>query len=118
WRRAVNHRMLSPRRRRAVSLLLFASLALAGCRAGAPDTAAPDALAQAPAGDARPADTPAQQAERGDGAVSSGPVAPSRTAPPEGLPTDWPVAKVASGKAWVSCQADYTTEEGDGTPLE
>lgn len=119
WRRAVIDRMLFPSLRVSHSLLLFAGLALAGCRPGAPDTAAPDAQAHAPAGDARPADTPAQQAERGDGAVSSGPVAPSpRASSPEGLPTDWPLAKVASGKAWVSCQADYTTEEGDGTPLE
>ena len=41
------------------SLVLLASLALAGCRMDAPDMA-PDALAQAPV--EPPKDTPAQQA--------------------------------------------------------
>ncbi len=99
-------------------LLLLAGLALSGCRAGMPDTAAPDAVAEAPATDAPAQQVPVQQAERGDGAVSTGPAAPPREASGDGLPTDWPVAKVDSGKAWVSCQAEYNTEEGDGAPLE
>lgn len=105
--------MLSRTSRLFVVLLLTASL-LVACDRSASDLA-PDAMAEAPP----PApDTPAQQAERGDGAVSSGPVVASPSGQPEGLPTDWPVAKVSSGKAWVSCQADYTTEQGDGVPLE
>ena len=97
------------------SLVLLASLALAGCRMDAPDMA-PDALAQAPV--EPPKDTPAQQAERGDGAVSSGPVPTGTRGQDRALPTDWPSARVTSGTAQVSCQADYTTEEGDGVPLE
>ncbi len=97
------------------SLVLLASLALAGCRMDAPDMA-PDALAQAPV--EPPKDTPAQQAERGDGAVSSGPVPTGTRGQDRALPTDWPTARVTSGTAQVSCQADYTTEEGDGVPLE
>ncbi|WP_334177700.1 hypothetical protein [Pseudoxanthomonas sp.] len=100
-----------------LSLLLAASLGLAGCRMGEPAAAAPDALADATQAPARQ-DTPAQQAERGDGAVSTGPLAMPAEAPRAGLSTDWPVSKVASGKAWISCQADYNTEEGDGAPLE
>ncbi|WP_185742064.1 hypothetical protein [Pseudoxanthomonas sp. 3HH-4] len=105
-------------------MLLAASLLLAGCGAGEPEGGAPDAMAQAPATDAAPApETTSQQAERGDGAVSTGPMSPVRGAPAEsgpreGLPTDWPLAKVESGKAWVSCRADYNSEEGDGELLE
>ncbi|MBA3929664.1 MAG: hypothetical protein C0521_08760 [Xanthomonas sp.] len=84
---------------------------------GEPDGVAPDALAEA-AQDPAPQDTPAQQAERGDGAVSTGPLAVPAPASRDGMPTDWPVSKVVSGKAWISCQAEYNTEEGDGTPLE
>jgi hypothetical protein len=97
------------------SVVLLALLALAGCRMDAPDVA-PDALAQAPV--EPPQDTPAQQAERGDGAVSSGPVPTGARGEDRALPTDWPTARVTSGTAQVSCQADYTTEEGDGVPLE
>ncbi len=103
--------------------MLLAVAALAGCRETAPELA-PDAQAQAP--EARTEGRPSPQAaggdngERSDGALSTGP------APKEGdaaatdnlLPTDWPAAKVTSGKAWISCQADYNTEEGDGIPLE
>lgn len=110
--------MSSSHLRLPLSLLLVAGLALAGCRPGGPEGVAPDALAQAPSDDAAAQDTPAQQAERGDGAVSTGPVALPAAPSRDGLPTDWPVSKVASGKAWVSCQAEYNTEEGDGTPLE
>ena len=107
--------MLSRNPRLFLTLLLIASL-LVACSPGSRDVA-PDAMAEAPPTAALP-DTPAQQAERGDGAVSSGPVAAPASTPREGLPTDWPVAQVSSGKAWVSCQADYTTEQGDGVPLE
>ncbi|MBL8255759.1 hypothetical protein J2X02_002089 [Pseudoxanthomonas japonensis] len=100
-----------------LSLLLIATLGLAACRMGEPDGVAPDALAEA-AQDPAPQDTPAQQAERGDGAVSTGPLAVPAPASRDGMPTDWPVSKVVSGKAWISCQAEYNTEEGDGTPLE
>jgi hypothetical protein len=116
--------MLSRTLHLPLSLLLAASLVLAGCRAREADGDAPDAMAQAPATDAAPpAETTSQQAERGDGAVSTGPMSPARGAPAEsgsreGLPTDWPLAKVESGKAWVSCRADYNTEQGDGEPLE
>lgn len=96
-------------------LLLLAMFALAGCRMDAPDVA-PDALAQAPV--ELPTDTPAQQAERGDGAVSTDPVLIGAPKSERALPTEWPTAKVASGTAHVSCQADYTTEDGDGVPLE
>ncbi|WP_447938942.1 hypothetical protein [Pseudoxanthomonas mexicana] len=96
-------------------LLLLAMFALAGCRMDAPDVA-PDALAQAPV--ELPTDTPAQQAERGDGAVSTDPVVIGAPKSERALPTEWPTAKVASGTAHVSCQADYTTEDGDGVPLE
>ena len=100
---------------RLIPLLLLAALVLAGCRVGSEDVA-PDAMAQAPA--ELPKDTPAQQAERGDGAVSTGPVAADARKIGEGLPTEWPTAKVTSGAAYVSCRADYTTEEGDGVALE
>ena len=116
--------MLSRTLHLPLSLLLAASLVLAGCGAREADGDAPDAMAQAPATDvAPPAETTSQQAERGDGAVSTGPMSPARGAPAEsgsreGLPTDWPLAKVESGKAWVSCRADYNTEQGDGEPLE
>ena len=107
--------MLSRNPRLFLTPLLIASL-LVACSPGSPDVA-PDAMAEA-SPTAAPPDTPAQQAERGDGAVSSDPVAVPASTPREGLPTDWPVAQVSSGKAWVSCQADYTTEQGDGVPLE
>ena len=116
--------MLSRNLHLPLLMLLAASLPLAGCGAGEPDGDAPDAMAQAPATDAAPPpETTSQQAERGDGAVSTGPASPVRGAPVEsgsreGLPTDWPLAKVESGKAWVSCGADYNSEEGDGEPLE
>lgn len=96
-------------------LLLLATLLLAACRMDSQDVA-PDALAQAPA--EPPKDTPAQQAERGDGAVSTGPVATEARKPAEAMPTEWPTAKVTSGVAHVSCQAEYNTDEGDGAPLE
>ncbi|WP_155944486.1 hypothetical protein [Pseudoxanthomonas sp. Root630] len=97
------------------TLLLLALLALAGCRMDTPDVA-PDALAQAPA--EPPKDTPAQQAERGDGAVSTDTLAGGARKADDALPTEWPTAQVASGTAHVSCQADYTTEDGDGVPLQ
>lgn len=117
--------MLSRNPHFALASLLIAVL-LAACGPAAPEGAA-DAVAEAPA--ALTTDTPAKQAERGDGAVSTGPVgspptsappegAPAGSAPSEGLPTEWPAAKVSSGQAWVSCQAEYNTEEGDGTALE
>lgn len=107
--------MLSRNPHLPLAALLIAVL-LAACGPGAPESAS-DAVAEAPP--ALPADTPARQAERGDGAVSTGPVvSPPADAPGEGMPTDWPVAKVTSGQAWVSCQAEYNTGEGDGAPLE
>ncbi len=100
---------------RSLATLLIAGL-LAGC---GPSTSpvAPDAMAEASA-TAPVRETPAQQAERGDGAVSSGPALPAAQAKPEGLPTDWPAARLDSGQAWVSCQAEYNTGEGDGAALE
>lgn len=108
----------------APAFLLIVVL-LAACGPATHESAS-DAVAEAPA--ALTTDTPAKQAERGDGAVSSGPVtAPAEATPREGvseatpgdgLPTEWPVSKVVSGQAWVSCQAEYNTEEGDGAPLE
>jgi len=97
----------------APASLLIAVL-LAACGPAAPEGAA-DAVAEAPAA---LTDTPAKQAERGDGAVSSGPVALPEDASRDALPTEWPVSKVSSGQAWVSCQAEYNTEEGDGAALE
>lgn len=106
--------MLSRNSPFAFAALLIAVL-LAACGPATPEGAA-DAMAQAsPA----LADTPARQAERGDGAVSTGPLAsPPEAAPPREMTTDWPVSKVTSGQAWVSCQAEYNTEEGDGAALE
>ena len=110
-------RMLSRTSRLAFVLPLVAVL-LVACGPATPESAT-DAVAEAPPAAGLAVDTPAGQAERGDGAVSSGPVAPPPAdAPRAGLPTDWPVAKVSSGQAWVSCQAEYNTEQGDGAPLE
>lgn len=111
--------MLSRTSHFAPAALLIAVL-LAACGPAAPE-GAPDAVAEAAPADTT--DTPAKQAERGDGAVSSGPLAnvppaPPESAPSEGMPTDWPASKVSSGHAWVSCQAEYNTEEGDGAALE
>jgi hypothetical protein len=113
-------RMLSRTSYFAPAALLIAVL-LAACGPAAPEGAT-DAVAEA--APATTTDTPAKQAERGDGAVSSGPLAtvppaaPPESAPSEGMPTDWPASKVSSGQAWVSCQAEYNTDEGDGAALE
>ncbi|MFC6182983.1 COG3904 family protein [Pseudoxanthomonas japonensis] len=107
--------MLSRKPHLALASLLIAVL-LAACGPSATE-GAPDAVAEAPP--ASTTDTPARQAERGDGAVSTGPVVSAPAdAPSARTTTDWPLSKVTSGKAWISCQAEYNTEEGDGTPLE
>lgn len=108
--------MLSRPRFSACALLLTVVL-LAACGPSESDVAS-DAVAEAPPTASPAQETPAQQAERGDGAVSSDPPASPGGAPAEGLPTDWPTATVRSGKAWVSCQAEYDTDEADGAPLE
>lgn len=102
-----------------VPRLLAVALLLCGCQPSLPDDSAPDAQAQAP----EPApSTPATRAPRAaetsiDGAISSNPLPPP--APEDNrLPTDWPEARVSSGTARISCQAEYNDEGGDGVPLE
>ena len=47
--------------------------------------------------------------------ASARPSGPSLPAPGEPLPVDWSPIALASGKAWVGCDLDYTA--GDGEPL-
>ncbi|MEL1265139.1 hypothetical protein [Pseudoxanthomonas putridarboris] len=98
---------------------MAAILALSACQPSSPPgDSAPDAQAQAPGSEppagSDPGKPPAEDPT--SGAISTEPMAP--TAPDSGLPTDWPLAKVSSGTARISCQADYNTEQGDGEPLE
>lgn len=95
-------------------------VAACGCTPSPPDDSAPDAQAQAP--DTEAVEPRAAIADPADGAISAEPAqraASTETASPDaGMPTDWPVSRVTSGTAHISCQAEYNTDAGDGEPLE
>lgn len=93
-------------------LLLALTLGLSACGGRSPaDDGGSDAQAQAPTGEE---DDPAASGAMSTAPVQDPPVEPP--AAPERLPTDWPPAKLESGKALVSCETDYS--KGDGEPLE
>jgi hypothetical protein len=64
----------------------------------------------------------AVRAQAADGnnmvSINAADAPPAPPPPPKRGDQGWPQVALENGKAWISCDTDYTNEAGDGTPLE